>query len=312
VNDSWKTFDLTCLTPCFCAGQDQAKAEIRASSIRGSLRWWYRALGGSNEREAAIFGGVKGSAKASQIAVRVGDIEKGPPWKPDLSKEFGGRDRPGSWIWHFATVAAGKKRWTKQGSRDFNQEGHLPPETTFKLYIKTSKVADADPLWIDSLNCFLLLGSIGMRATRGMGALQAINPPKNEEEIKAFLNNNGFLYKSRKTDGWKDTIFQAEQYLKEHKNLRGQKYKAGKFGDRPSPLGSATPRQTSSVWFRPIYLEGSWKLVIFEAPHQRVLGRESKKAAPGQILNDLDLTEDPPKKTFGSTRKKNWGRPRRY
>ncbi|TAE90912.1 MAG: type III-B CRISPR module RAMP protein Cmr1 [Verrucomicrobia bacterium] len=39
-------YQLEIITPCFCAGADQGIAEIRAASIRGQLRWWFRVLGG--------------------------------------------------------------------------------------------------------------------------------------------------------------------------------------------------------------------------------------------------------------------------
>jgi CRISPR/Cas system CMR-associated protein Cmr1 (group 7 of RAMP superfamily) len=43
-------------TPCFLAGADQqGKAEWRAASIRGQLRWWLRAIApGSNDDEATV------------------------------------------------------------------------------------------------------------------------------------------------------------------------------------------------------------------------------------------------------------------
>lgn len=60
-----KTYTLEFLMPCFCAGADQARAEIRAPAIRGQLRWWFRALGGSAADERTVFGGVAGTASAS-------------------------------------------------------------------------------------------------------------------------------------------------------------------------------------------------------------------------------------------------------
>lgn len=38
------TFTLESITPIFMRGADQGKAEIRASSIKGLMRWWFRAL----------------------------------------------------------------------------------------------------------------------------------------------------------------------------------------------------------------------------------------------------------------------------
>ena len=54
---NWKPYTVELITPCFCAGADQTTAEIRAPSIRGELRWWFRVLGGTPEQERAVFGG---------------------------------------------------------------------------------------------------------------------------------------------------------------------------------------------------------------------------------------------------------------
>jgi len=68
---NWSTYDIELITPCFCAGADQTKAEIRVPSIRGQLRWWFRALGGTREQEKKVFGGVHGGAVASRVRFRI-------------------------------------------------------------------------------------------------------------------------------------------------------------------------------------------------------------------------------------------------
>ena len=40
------TFTLQTITPLFLAGADQTKAELRAPSFRGLMRYWQRALVG--------------------------------------------------------------------------------------------------------------------------------------------------------------------------------------------------------------------------------------------------------------------------
>ena len=76
-------FQLELITPCFCAGAEPEKqAEIRAPSIRGQLRWWFRTLGGFKslgansmpvrEQENLIFGTTAGnSGQAGKLIVRV-------------------------------------------------------------------------------------------------------------------------------------------------------------------------------------------------------------------------------------------------
>jgi len=38
------SFMLETITPLFLSGNDQTTVELRAASIRGHLRYWYRAL----------------------------------------------------------------------------------------------------------------------------------------------------------------------------------------------------------------------------------------------------------------------------
>ena len=74
-------YSLQVITPCFAGGAEPEKqAEIRAPSIRGQLRWWFRVLGGFSslkpipvrDQEERIFGSTAGGAGvASPLIVRV-------------------------------------------------------------------------------------------------------------------------------------------------------------------------------------------------------------------------------------------------
>ncbi|MDA1277403.1 MAG: type III-B CRISPR module RAMP protein Cmr1 [Verrucomicrobia bacterium] len=79
-----ETFHLELITPCFCGGAEPDKqAEIRAPSIRGQLRWWFRTLGGFQslapmsvrDQEAMIFGSTAGDeGRAGKLIVRVASV----------------------------------------------------------------------------------------------------------------------------------------------------------------------------------------------------------------------------------------------
>lgn len=76
-----QTYPLDLITPGLCGGvRPEKQAEIRASSIRGVMRWWFRALGGFKslapatlaEQEILIFGcSGWGMAQAGRMLVRV-------------------------------------------------------------------------------------------------------------------------------------------------------------------------------------------------------------------------------------------------
>ncbi len=70
-------FTLEAVTPIFMRGADQTKAEIRAASIKGLMRWWFRALAGSyfgddiaglRKAEEYVFGSTK---QRSKVVVEV-------------------------------------------------------------------------------------------------------------------------------------------------------------------------------------------------------------------------------------------------
>ena len=61
-NMETKEFEVEVVTPLFLGGAYLGKAELRVPSMKGALRFWWRALHGSDdlehmkERESAIFG----------------------------------------------------------------------------------------------------------------------------------------------------------------------------------------------------------------------------------------------------------------
>jgi hypothetical protein len=76
----WIDLELTILTPAFVSGADQNETEIRAATVRGLLRWWWRATVGHEcnlaelvRREAQIFGSTSEGLK-SPLQVIVRDI----------------------------------------------------------------------------------------------------------------------------------------------------------------------------------------------------------------------------------------------
>jgi CRISPR type III-B/RAMP module RAMP protein Cmr1 len=271
-------YSLEFLMPCFCAGADQGRAEVRASSIRGQLRWWFRALGGSSAEEREVFGGVAGTASSSSLNVRIKDSHI-LPWSPPQSLDIGSN----SYVYHFARVS-GTEGKGADGPR-WNSAGAIGPRSTFKLeLLQRRPVSPPLQARLDlAVRCFLQLGTIGLRATRGLGSFvcheqpftDAIvseirecgfraelrdEPPVSYDEIAKLI---GRLVKgTRKSSGWKiDTMSKRPI-------------------STPSPFGSSSPRQTSAVYFRPVRRRreaATCELVVFEAPQHRVLGDESRK-----------------------------------
>ncbi len=74
----WIELELEVLTPAFISGANQKAVDLRAASIRGLLRWWWRATVGNTftsaekllQQESEIFGSAEKRLK-SRIAVEV-------------------------------------------------------------------------------------------------------------------------------------------------------------------------------------------------------------------------------------------------
>lgn len=147
------TATLTFLTPCFSHGATDAP-EIRSASIRGMLHHWFRVLGGSAERERRVFGGINFGKKspfqndsASKVVVRVrNDASADLVSKPTLPHKSGG---------------------------NASHRNAFAPGHSFKLIVLDRlgglSVDDA-ALFRDSLEAWLLMGTLGFRATRAAGS----------------------------------------------------------------------------------------------------------------------------------------------
>lgn len=142
------TYHITFTTPLFSRGAYEDRPEIRAASIRGQLHWWLRALGGNATDEKAIFGGVHGDASASKVVIRVSQL-------PAASKRVQVATLP-----HKVGGQASPK-WA------------IPVGESFALHVLQrlgGLPANLNGTFQKSLDTWLFLGTLGLRATRGAGS----------------------------------------------------------------------------------------------------------------------------------------------
>lgn len=281
------TFDLQLITPCFCAGADQAAAEIRPASIRGQLRWWFRALGGDAKDEAQIFGSAAGdSGNGSRVRITVSEVK---PTAQRTLPEFSPNNAE-SYVWHYARVSGTTVRGAS-GPR-WQSKGALPVGTTFKMHVTWLRESPKlKPAFDEALWAFLTLGTLGLRATRGLGAFhcnQAMDLPK----VISSLEKGKFTIRKRTNPSEFGDYSSA---LKDWASwLRYKLRKDPNKAKRPSPLGGSNPRQASAVHFRPIRIANSrFTWLAFEAPASRVLGTVSRRNSP--LLSNYDFSGPAPK-----------------
>ena len=152
-------YKLEFITPAFLAGADQGVAELRAASIRGALRWWFRVLGGTKTEETAVFGGVQGGARRSKVIVRAAVTKpvQGAFEEPRPMSDLG-------YLYYFATVSGEAK-----GIR-VRPEAYFAQGTAFEIQLVDQGVPqDFKERFDYAVTCFLRIGALGLRATRGCG-----------------------------------------------------------------------------------------------------------------------------------------------
>ncbi len=277
------TYNIHFITPCFCGGANPTNAEIRASSIRGQLRWWFRALGGTRDDEETIFGASAGKSVKSSIiivrAVRVKDNQKG------VDKEWYKRI-PSNGLGSLAYLLG---FFCGRPNRIQNDGAIAPGETAKITIVYRRELEETFKRKLDdALEAFFSIGAFGYRITRTAGAFWCDQYKLDEEKWKKLeekLKSKGFDTFLLKDvyDDWTKVCAKAGGLLKI--KLRG-KEGLGISSKHPSPIGSPTPRQTSALYFRPVNINNKIRLLLIEAPHNRVLGNEAKQNR-GTIIHQL-------------------------
>ncbi|MEI6890579.1 MAG: type III-B CRISPR module RAMP protein Cmr1 [Pontiella sp.] len=226
------------VTPCFCAGADQSKAEIRAPSIRGELRWWFRALGGTLAEEQKVFGGIAGDeGTSSAVVVRVLML---PPQK-DESRHLPENHQ-------FFTM-----------SRKGN-EAMIPAGRRFMMKILLRRSVDTERLNL-AIEAFMYFGSIGLRSNRGCGALQRAEHLPSQAEVEVLfeeMRKSGFecFSRAKERDGLKalKSLEDAIKTLREDCNIQKNEKNAMGF------VGST--RHSSCLRVRPVALKDGFFLPV--------------------------------------------------
>lgn len=230
---NWTSYDIEFITPCFCAGADQTRAEVRVPSIRGQLRWWFRVLGGNRQQEKEVFGGVHGGAVASKVRLRIVDPPPGTSVSPD--------------------------GWSNLGCFPSGRRQHIPTGARFKLQLTINDSVDSvfDLAW----KCFCRLGAIGLRSARGWGALQEISYRPSQDEFLIWadsLRRKVGVYALPLAESADKALEILERKIKEFRD----KYQIRK--NEKSALGWARgrDRQASCLRVRPVALRDSKYLPV--------------------------------------------------
>lgn len=158
-------FEVETITPMFLSGADQGKAELRAASIKGLMRYWWRAVCAQDDieqlrnDEARLFGSSNEKIGGSKFSIRVTQPDNNPLL--DLKSEIA--DRNG----HIQQTGIGYLLYStfmrKTSKRPYFQAG-----SSFRITIasrhKEQLSKAAASFWT-----LVFFGGIGSRARRGAG-----------------------------------------------------------------------------------------------------------------------------------------------
>jgi CRISPR-associated protein Cmr1 len=177
------TFSCETITPMFLSGADGSTPELRPPSIKGALRFWWRAMNGhlattesggiTNllKEDEELFGGVNNGGK-SKVSVRVFDLEN----ENDLIdgneiKNYCERNDTKGLAYLFYILVNNQQK-DKYGFRNLK----------FKISLSSKNIDDLHQA-VASFWILVNLGGLGSRARRGAGGIKVINPLKGNEYL---------------------------------------------------------------------------------------------------------------------------------
>lgn len=251
--------DIEILTPLFNRGAYQDTPEIRVPSIRGMVRWWFRALGGSADEEKEVFGGMKrfghtlaSEVRASKLVFRVTQVEARIAPTPGIST-----------LPHKQGGQAGQQAAFQPGARF-----HLEVFSRFDpLHSQLQRKVE------DALEVWLLLGALGLRANRGGGNVWPADntAPNNPAELRQRLIQHRC--------NW-PVMIASEEVGHTVEELR--KAATDTKNGMPLIFGEAFPnRRASKVKFKIVRFGENLRLLV-AAPDTESL-RQAKEALKGKL-----------------------------
>jgi CRISPR-associated protein Cmr1 len=219
------TLNLELLTPCFAGGaRFDGDAELRASSIRGQLRWWFRALGGFDslrplsvtDQETMVFGSASRRHVASPLTIR---LEISAPAR--VRQAATQLPIPPAATLYFLSNLERNPRMAL-----------VPPCPPFKLHLLWHGDAKLEPDLRALAHVFGHLGTVGYRSRRGLGAWGFVDrPPELAEAWPKFGNAASLVIRQLPAHDAGHALQQLAQWLRKWRN----------YGRSPNQLNPFAP-----------------------------------------------------------------------
>ena len=157
------TFECETITPMFLAGADGRTPELRPPSLKGLMRFWWRAMNGNlpleklKKKEAEIFGASDENIGRSKISIRIlSDILQTSTYPPIPYKNFKFDD--------------------------------IIPNQNISIILSTH-YNNAIDKYSDILKVSIILGGLGKRARRGFGSVRILDVDNQSYKSEYNLEN---------------------------------------------------------------------------------------------------------------------------
>lgn len=204
-------FDIEIVTPLFLGGANTTDAELRIPSIKGMLRFWWRAICGiesleeMKKTEAEIFGST--DQKAS-FSIKLEGLNNIKAIKSNLSpgKKFQPEGK---------TFSVGIIDYLAFGIRDYKQgyvRKHFPSGSQFKLIFSFYNSENKQSI-LNAFYSFIDNGGLGAKSRNGFGSLCLKENYKSSMQFKgnlqkySALSSNSKLFKGlSEYDSWEDAL----------------------------------------------------------------------------------------------------------
>jgi CRISPR-associated protein Cmr1 len=221
------TFTCEVITPMFLAGPDGQTPELRPASIKGAMRFWWRAMHGNlgldelKKKEAMIFGGAGDNQGRSKVIVRVQCEHFTPSINEFRTTTFPTYDRNKRRI-EGKAFQTDPMLYLGYGvvnfiNREITVREYIPVGTKFVIKISVYR-EDLIPEIVKAMKVFEQLGGIGAKSRNGLGCFQITNCTIDDKNQKiesvdfaqfklsrvlpsfTSLNNNISIFETKKTD----------------------------------------------------------------------------------------------------------------
>lgn len=175
------SFEIETITPMFLSGADQSKAELRPASIKGLLRFWWRALQAEKnienlkKREIEIFGGSGENVENSKFSIRISNTKNIEGVRQQFPQHnITVRTSRGSFNINILEYLAYGTFNYQRGRGNVFIRNYIPTNTKFNLEInfyENKYISDV----LTSLSLLFLFGGLGSRNRNGFGSFSILN-----------------------------------------------------------------------------------------------------------------------------------------